>query len=242
MSLNFIKTDTMGRKWTFQLDKETSPVIKGVLLIKRPFEKEDGVQVFDEDTTPSISEIGNGKVFDTDSNKLGITKDDQGYYSFRDGIVEAEFHLGFDEVFVTGSEGDFFAIGTGLQQVFDNFDSVLIGEDVFTIDKSKSTNAGTVLYFDKELPEDITSMVVSKRYSTKVLSNLRTKTIIAKSAHILSNDYPSSRYRILEKENGILKVIKNKIASEIFYEQEDFIKADFMLRENVQIGYYLGVL
>ena len=242
MSLHFINTDVQGRKWTLKSDPIGSPAIKATLIVKRPFEGIDGVQVFDGTTNPTASQIGNGRVFETDSNKLGITKDDQGYYSFRDGIVEVDLHLGMDIVEVTGTKGDFFVIGTGLQNVFDNYDSVLIGDEVYIIDKSKDTNAGTVLYFDKDLSEDISEMTVAIRESTKVLSNLRTKKIIAKSAHILSNDYPSSRYRVLEKENGVLKVIKNKLASEIFFEREDYSKADFMLRENVQIGNYLGVL
>lgn len=202
----------------------------------------DGVQVFDETTNPTASQIGNGEVFETDSHSLGVTKYDQGYYSFREGIVEVDLHLGMDVVEVTGAKGDFFVIGTGLQDVFDNYDSVLIGGEVYIIDKSKDTNAGTILYFDKDLSKDISEMTVAIRESTKVLSNMRTKKIIAKSAHILSNDYPSSRYRVLEKENGVLKVIKNKLASEIFFERGDYSKADFMLRENVQIGNYLGVL
>src|SRR5690606_36750273 len=100
---------------------------------------------------------------------------------------------------------------------FNNYDSVPIGDEVHTIDKSKDTNTGTVLYLDKDLSEGISEMTVAMRESTKVLSNLRTKKIIAKSAHILCNDYPSSRYRVLEKENGVLKVIKNKLASEVFF-------------------------
>src|SRR5690606_6786002 len=226
MSLHFINTDVQGRKWTLKSDPIGSPAIKATLIVKRPFEGIDGVQVFDGTTNPTASQIGNGRVFETDSNKLGITKDDQGYYSFRDGIVEVDLHLGMDIVEVTGTKGDFFVIGTGLQNVFDNYDSVLIGDEVYIIDKSKDTNAGTVLYFDKDLSEDISEMTVAIRESTKVLSNLRTKKIIAKSAHILSNDYPSSRYRVLEKENGVLKVIKNKLASEIFFEREDYSKAD----------------
>lgn len=242
MSLHFINADVQGRQWTFKLDPIGSPVLKATLVVKRPFEGMDGVQVFDDTTTPTASQICNGEVFEIDSNSLGFTKDDQGYYSFRDGIVEVDLHLGMDIVEVTGARGDFFVIGTGLQDVFDNYDSVLIGDKVYIIDKSKDTNAGTVLYFDKDLTEDISEMTVAIRENTKVLSNLRTKIIIAKSAHILSNDYPSSRYRVLEKENGVLKVIKNKLASEIFFERGDYSKADFMLRENVQIGNYLGVL
>lgn len=252
--LKLIKHDTMTRQLTFQIKPEEAyPLQASIIVLEfdNPFGTgKDGVvryqNTFDPQhpeylTIPKAQEIGNGKVFTVDSHKLGLSTSEQGYSTFKDGVINVDAYVGQQSISVTGVKDTNYLVGTNLTEIATSFDAVIVGTDVYKIDKSKPTNAGTVLYLFEDLKSDVTSVTVAYRSNLKLYNNFRTKCLIGKSAHILTNDY-STHYDILEKERGVLKVIRNDIASRICFEQEDYEKAERLLKENIQIGLRLGIL
>lgn len=245
MSIRFIKFDPMSRVMTLQdnHDSGSYPVGEAVstayVTVDNPFgNSKDGKYEI-----PNPVDVTNGKVFDIDSHKLEVTDEDESYLSFKEGVFDVNYYVGFAQIDVTGNEGDIYLTGNNLVPVASTYDSVIIEGEIYEIDKSKDTNAGQILFLQSPLKSDATEATVALRFVAKIYNDFRSKYIIARSAHILGNNYPNSvRNRLLEKENGVLKVIKNRIASKIFFEQGDYLKATRLLKENLEIGEWLQVI
>lgn len=255
-NIKLVKSDTQARRITFQDVKEggyTTLAQVVVLTIDNPFvTKKDGVvryqNTFDPEhpeylVIPTAQQIAEGIVFTVDSYILGVTKEDQGYYSFRDGVLNVNYYVSDDTLEVTGVKGTNWLIGSGFEPYLEKYDSVIIGTEVYQIMKGLNypSNAGTVIYLDRDLTADVTEVYVAERSNLKVLNNTLTKTVIARGACIMAD--PLYRNNgILEKQNGVLKVMRNNEASRILFEREDYAEADRLLRENVEIGRFLNLI
>ena len=249
-NLRLVGHNKMARQITLQLNKEggySRPVSEVVLQINDPFSvNKTGTLKHVNNLNPNhpewlivptAQEIADGKIFTVDSNKLGISGYNEPYLSFRDGVLNLDLYVGLQTVSVTGAEGTDYLIGTGLNLLLEAYDSVIIGQEVYQLRKDMPTNGGTVVYLDKELKEDTSEVVFAERNNLKIFNDFRTKCIIGKSAYILLNTK-----RVPEKEQAILKVVRNKVVAEVAFEQTDYLLADRLLRENVDIGNYLRVL
>ena len=252
-NLRLVSSNNLARQISLQLNPEepyTTPVTTVVLRVDNPFDtKKNGVvkyvNTFDPNhpewlVIPTASQIGDGKVFLIDSNKLGITGYDESYLSFRDGVLNLNLYVGLQTVSVTGDKDTNWLIGTGLETLLQNYDSVIIGSETYELRKDLPTNGGTVVYLDRYLEEDVTSVTFAERNNLKVFNDFKSKCIIAKSSALLGTDlYPN---RTSDKEQAVLKVIRNKMAASILFEQEDYKGAERLLLENIEIGNHLRVL
>ena len=232
----------MARQITLQYTSEESSSAtvptSVVLKIDNPFDTGfEGSTLYQG---VEASNIGLGKVFDVNSNTLGLTDANSGVNSFRDGILNINFYVGLQTVSVTGDKDTNWLIGTGLETLLQNYDSVIIGSETYELRKDLPTNGGTVVYLDRDLNEDVTNVTFAERNNLKVFNDLRSKCIIAKSSALLGTDlYPN---RTSDKEQAVLKVIRNKVAASILFEQEDYKGAERLLLENIEIGNHLRVL
>lgn len=252
--LLIISSNEMARQVSLQWDKpEDSPITTAstvIVRVENPFgTKQDGsvkyVNVFDPDfpehlVIPTAYEIGEGMVFKIDSYKLGITESDKPYYSFRDGVINFDIYVGGSNINVAGEEGDEFIVGTDLGEVLENYDSIIVDDQVYQLLKDKSTNAGTVLYLDRPLETDITSATVAVRDNLKVRNNFRTKCALGKMVPLLAD---SNYYRpsLDEKQVAIMKVLKNDVASRYLFDSRDYLGSEKLLLENLQIIKWLGL-
>src|SRR5699024_1509136 len=253
--LKFINSKLNARKITLQYEKPEDAPFQNqadtvLVEVTNPFStKESGVTVFknqvDPDhpeyfTTPTAGQIGNGKVFDLDSYKLGITESDQGYLTFRDGVIDINAWIGAFVNPFEGNEGEPFVIGEGFIGILENYDGFIVDNIGYRFLKDRSTNGGTVLFLDKPLHRDIDNAVVSLVDNLKLYNDFRTKQAICKIATILTE---KSYYRpgLDERQRACLKLLTNKQASSILFEQKSYLESNRLLVENVQIIGWLGL-
>ena len=255
-SLKLIGTDTYARKITFQDVKQggySTPLIAVLITIDNAFGTgKNGVTRYQNKVDldhpkylilPTATDIGLGKAFTVDSYTLGVTDITQGYYGFREGVLNVNYYASDLQIQVRGVKGTNWLIGAGFDDIVSKYDSVIIDQEVYQIMKGAEypTNAGTVLHLDRDLHRDTDKVLCAERSNLKVLNNETTKVIIARGACIMAD--PLYRNNgILEKQNGVLKVIRNKIASQILFDRHDYTKADKLLRENVEIGRFLNLI
>lgn len=253
--LKFINSDLNARKITLQYEKpEDSPItgqVDTVLIeVTNPFsDKKTGITVFknalDPDhpeylTNPTAGQIGSGKVFDLDSFKLGNTKSDGGYKTFRDGVIDINAWIGAFVNPFQGNEGEPFVTGNGFIDILENYDGFIVDNVGYRFLKDRSTNAGTVIYLNKPLHRSIDNAVVSLVDNLKLYNDFRTKQAICKIATILTE---KSYYRpgLDERQKACLKLLSNKQASSILFEQKSYLESNRLLTENVEISNWLGV-
>lgn len=242
-NLELVSNDLMSRVINFR-DKSGGytgrTVTQIILTVKNPFGTgKDGLAKWDSTTIPTHTQIKDGKVFSVDSQKLGLTTTAQGYLTFRDGVINFNYFVGFEDVSVTGVKGDSFVIGSGFIPLLElGYDSVIINGKPYVIDLSKPTNAGTVLYTFEPLESDTTSLTFAERSNLKLRNNFLTKSAICVGAKALSGSF---RDRIVDKEIALQKIIRNEMASKELFLQKDYDSSDKLLKENVQILNYLGL-
>lgn len=266
--IDIVKTDVMVRVLTLQdvtgaYDSETNPngygypnkstseVTAVLVRIKNPFDGHDEKTVrFNSDfdplhpeylVVPTANQIADGHVFDINSYVLGATKYDEGYKTFRDGVLDVDYYVAFENITVSGTKGNPFITGTGLHEVLANFDSIIVGTSIYDLNKSMPTNGGTVLYLNKDLEENVTTVKVADKGNVKLYNKFRSKCILKRAGHILSSGY-SYRERMLEKENGVMKVATNMEAMDICWESEDYTAVNRLTNENLRIGTLLGII
>lgn len=253
--LKFINSDLNARKITLQYEKPDDGPITGqadtvLVEVTNPFStKESGVTVFknqvDPDhpeylTTPTAGQIGNGKVFDLDSFKLGNTKSEEGYKTFRDGVIDINAWIGAFVNPFEGNEGEPFVIGNGFIDILANYDGFIVDNVGYRFLKDRSTNGGTTIFLDRPLHRSIDNAVVSLVDNLKLYNDFRTKQAICKIATILTE---KSYYRpgLDERQRACLKLLTNKQAASILFEQKSYLESNRLLVENTQIIGWLGV-
>lgn len=242
-NLELVSNDLMSRVINFR-DKSGGyagrTVTQIILTVSNPFGTgKDGLAKWDSTTIPTHIQIKDGKVFSVDSQKLGLTTTAQGYLTFRDGVINFDYFVGFENVAVTGTKGNNFVTGTGFISLLEKgYDSVIIKGKPYAIDLSKPTNGGVVLYLFEELSESTTDLTFAERSNLKLRNNFRTKMAICAGAKSLSGSF---RDRIVDREVALQKIIRNEMASKELFLQEDYDSSDKLLKENVQILNYLGL-
>lgn len=251
-NLKLISSDVNTRQMTLQDTSVgyTSPALCILLVIDNAFgTNKDGVvryqNTFDPThpeylVIPKAVDIGNGTTFTVDSYKLGITESTQGYLSYREGVLNLNYYVGLEVVTASGTKGESWLVGTGFDPIIENYDSVIIGKEVYQILKDRPSNAGTVMYLDKSLSQDVTEVTVAERSNLKIRNNFQTKKAIAKVACILT-DSNYFRPSVSEKSNRVMKLIVNDTASKILFENEDYIGSEKLLNENILIIQSLGI-
>lgn len=243
-NLELVSNDLMSRVVNFR-DKSGGytgrTVTQIILTVNNPFGTgKDGLAKWDSTTIPTHTQIKDGKVFSVDSQKLGLTTTDQGYLTFRDGVINFDYVVAFENVTITGVKGDTFVTSSTnlIPYLEQGYDSVIINGKPYAIDLSKPTNGGTVLYTFEPLEANTTSLTFAERSNLKLRNNFRTKQAICAGAKALSGSF---RDRIVDKEIALQKIIRNEMASKELFLQEDYDFSDKLLKENVQILNYLGL-
>lgn len=189
---------------------------------------------------PNATQIVDGKAFEIDSYKLGITDENESYESFRGGVLDINYYVITGSIELEGEKGDEYLIGEDLHLIYENFDSIVAGGKIYKINKTIPTNAGTVLYLTKPLEEDVSEVEVAYRGNLKVKNDYDTRKILAKTARVLT--YRDATPSIWDRKEAIMKLIHNWEASKILWELEEYDEVDLILSENVEIGYYLGLI
>lgn len=255
-NLKIINADVIARRITFQDVKEggyTTPLIAVLVTIDNAFGTgKDGITRYQNVPdpnhpeyliSPSAQNIGLGQVFTVDSYTQGVTDITQGYYEFKEGVLNINYYTSDLQKQVEAVKGTNWLIGTGFDDLVEKYDSVIIDTQVYQIMKGLdySTNGGTVIYLDRDLHRDVDDVLFAERSNLKALNNEVTKTIIARGASILADPlYRNSGS--LERQNGVLKVIRNNIASQILFDRYDYAEANKLLLENLEIGRFLNLI
>lgn len=253
--LKFIKSDIQARRITLQYEKPDNTPITGqvhtvLVEVDNPFsDKKKGTTVFKNTldpenpnylVDPTAGQIGNGKVFELDSFKLGNTKSENGYKTFRDGVINIDAWIGAFVNPFEGNEGESFVIGSGFISILENYDGIIVDNVGYRFLKDRSTNGGTTIFLDRPLHRSIDNAVVSLVDNLKLYNDFRTKQAICKIATILTE---KSYYRpgLDERQRACLKLLTNKQASSILFEQKSYLESNRLLVENVSIINWLGV-
>lgn len=109
-------------------------------------------------TIPSIEDIANGTEVNINSITLGITTPEEGLKTFADGVYDITMYTilgpGYS-ITVSGDKGNKEIIGNGLDIIFNNYFYINFNNIIYTIDKSRGTNAGENLYLIEDLKDDI---------------------------------------------------------------------------------------
>lgn len=111
-------------------------------------------------TSPSIKEITEGAHIDITSISLNLNSPEEGLKTFKDGIYDINMYTAINDINNVNIE-----VEVGLnylididntnqfQRIFDTYNNIIINNDIYTIDKSKSDELSNKLY----LKEVITS-------------------------------------------------------------------------------------
>lgn len=252
--LKLISSDLQAREITLQVTRgeinSGNKYLKVIVDVAKPFPiKGEGVSVFVNqlDTEnpnywviPTAEQIGNGRVFKLNSHLLNLTKSEEGYATFRDGVIDVNMHGGIEVKTVVGRKGESWIESTGLIDYLQKYDSVLVGSDSYLLLKDRSTNGGTVAYLSEPLKEDVTEVMFAERMNLKLYNDFRTKQAICKIATILTE---KSYYRpgLDERQRACLKLLTNKQASSILFEQKSYLESNRLLVENASIINWLSL-
>lgn len=253
--LKIISSDLNARKITLQYVRpDDNPfgnqAVSVIVQATNPFgDKRNGTTVFKNSLDPShpeyliiptAGEIEAGKVFDIDSYKLGLTKSEDSYLTFRDGVLDIDIAIGAFDVNMVGEEGNSFVTGSGFIDILTNYDAIIVDNVFYRLLKDRSSNAGTVMYLDKPLHRGITSATVALVDNLKIYNDYRTKQAICGVATILTEN---SYYRpyLDEKRQAVLKLLTNKQASSLLFDNKSYLEADRLLNESLDIINWLQI-
>lgn len=177
---------------------------------------------------PPLSSILAGETVSINSRVLGITTEGDGLDSFEDGVLQVDYfvHIGSSYP-VTAEEGKNFILGGGLDAL-SSYDQIEIGAHVYNINKTISTNGGTVLHLLEFIKEAGTTASPVSRGNLKVLNTENTKNTISKSAGNLSGIFCEDEKHQQEREI----IIDMKIwldAAIVAFEAKDYKGASSIL-------------
>lgn len=185
-------------------------------------------------TSPTIDQIALGAAVRLDSILMGISTASEGLKPFRDSVYDInEYSFVALRTDVVGNKGEPFIIGTGLTPIIENNYSILIGDDIYDIDKSKPDNGGTVLYLTTELKENTTSFYPGYRANIKALVTATTdfeKRLIA--AKLAGGDCADCYEQYMEKYSEIRNFVdasRELFLDEVYKGADDCIRAAYMV-------------
>ncbi len=174
------KTDVQQIR--FEVSKYDRPEVYSATWYRAP-DPNDPLQF---STNPIVDEILSGVTVGLTSLHFGITTPEQGLAPFNDGVYDINAYYIVTPVngVFTGQEGDIYLQGVNTQDIVEKYDSVVVADKVYQIDKTKDTNAGTLLYISTPLEDSTTVVAFAHRANTKGLnvadSSCAIKTLVAK--------------------------------------------------------------
>lgn len=236
-NLTFVELSASGKEITLKdatpsYAAGTTPVGAN-LILTNPFTgtvKESTI-TYDSTSTPTISQVTNGMAFKVNSVTLGDSTILQGLRTFKDGVLTFNYFPYTAAVAGVGTKGNHYIIGTGFIDILSNYEAIVVGKNVYNLDKSKPTNGGTVLYTVEEIQEDFTAFNPAYRSPLSVLIDSSVKSAIAEGASALA--YPHNRTSGLKE--GIRKLIHNFTASRIWFENSQYDMCNKAARESAAI-------
>lgn len=135
--------------------------------------------------TPTINQITSGTTVEINSMLLGISPVP---LPFDDGVFDLNVYhvLTVPKTGVIIATGNTMITGTGLS-TYVQYDSVLVGDRLYDIDKSKP-NSDTVLFLVQEIQEPATSFNPTYRANVKFINTLDTEVCVNNKAGKLASD------------------------------------------------------
>lgn len=234
--LNFLNLSASGKEITLQ-DKTSSYtngsyVVEGVILkLTNAFSKTDATIEYDDTTNPTYQQVIDGIEFKINSVLSGDSTVQQGFKTFKDGVLEINYYPYTQVVQGQGTKGNHYIITTDSFELVNNFEAIVVGDNIYHIDKSKNTNAGTLLYLVEGLKEDVENFYPCYRGITRVLVDTLVKQSIAEGATALA--YPHNRHNGLKE--GVKTLIHNYTANKIWFDLGDYGIINHTTKENYQI-------
>ena len=223
---------------------------KVVVQSDNPFRRELGRAVFVNDSDPNnpdfiyyptAENIGDGETFSLNSNNMGITDFYSPYYAFRDGVISMDAYASWESISAEGTQGNnFLKVTSGALDVIEQYSAVIVNSEVYHIDKTQYTNADTLIFLMEDLLTDVDSVELAIRDNVKLWNNVRTKKTIAELVSAISLNNPKRKI-FVDLEQAVLKVIRNDIASKILFQNKEYDRSEYLLKENLKIADRYGI-
>lgn len=209
---------TSVQKVVITLSKYNSPKILQAIWGRNPI---DDTTV---NATPTVEEILNGEEIQLTSLTFRATTPQQGMKAFEDGVFDINLYHVVEPIPVTGNVGNIYVNGTDLDDVFFDYDSVLINSKLYQIDKTLPTNGGTLLYFTEPLTETITQMEPAYRANTKVANMAHSSCVLS----FMTGKYSQSK-RDSVSRNKLTDVLIDHTAARLAFQNDRYSEANDLM-------------
>lgn len=188
--------------------------------------------IYTATTSPTKDEVIAGTAFKINSFITGDSEFSGGMKRFKDGIIDINYYPYTTALTGTGTKDTNYIVGTGFTDVLaDGFEAIVVGTELYHLDKTKSTNGGTVIYTVEKIKTSFTSFKPALRTNLKVLNQTNLKEGIAEGARALAY-VPNRKDGIKEASS---KLIHNFHAQRIWFETEQYGLVETSTIENNQM-------
>lgn len=173
--------------------------------------------------TPTINQITSGTEIDITSISLGLSSI---YIPFEDGVFDLNMYsvLSTPKTGIIAAVGNPFVIGTDLETYL-QYDSILIANKLYDIDKTKNMVGGTILYLVQEIEIADTQFYSTYRANTKFMTDMATTTqLYNKVGKLASNQDSTDKLRL-----KLYDIELFKWASQYAFDNGDYIKANELI-------------
>lgn len=183
--------------------------------------------------SPTIPEIANGKEINLTSTILGITTPEEGLKEFKDGIYDITMYTILNAIgpVTNGTKGSY-KLSINDASVFDDYFYINIGDNIYTIDKSKtnSTVDNLSLYTIEPLKEDYVDAEISlvNFANEKAFNDANTNCCIENGSYKLILDKCCNPCED-KFEKIFFKLIMYKMVARINFNMCNYDKADELL-------------
>jgi len=174
--------------------------------------------------TPTINQITSGTEIEITSISLGQTTI---FIPFEDGVFDLNMYsvLTTAKTGVIAATGNPFITGTGLATYL-QYDSVLVNEKTYDIDKTKDTNGGTILYLVEELQDTTNLFYPSYKANVKFITDVSTTTCLYNKVGKLATSCDCDNNDVV---NTLFEIELLKWASQYAFDNGDFVKANELI-------------
>lgn len=170
-------------------------------------------------TTPTINQITAGTPIEFSSISLNQSSI---FIPFEDGVFDFNMYnvMTTAKTGVVAAQGNPFITGSGLDTYL-VYDSILVNEKLYDIDKTKNSNGGTILFLVQELEDSSTLFYPAYRANMKALTDKATTTCLYNKVGKLALDCGCN-----SSTKEILADIELfRWAAQYAFDNQDYIKA-----------------
>jgi len=187
--------------------------------------------------TPTINQLTAGTEFEVSARSLGLSTI---YTPFEDGVLNINMYSLTTNIKtgIIAAIGTPFILGSNLDSYL-QYDSILIGDTIYDIDKTKTTNGGTILHLVQEILVTANSFTALYRANTKIIIDMGTKTylynLVGKLAHNSCDCNSKTKDLLLDIEIF-------KWASQYAYNSGDYIEANKLIKSAYKAAKYVNCI